>query len=157
VVICASDALLQIWHVTGSTCLFSLNIEISGFSFIFLVPDGLTAVISYYGIYFWNHDTAQFHFTDQEHLNVYHHVYSPDGKLFACYSLKNRHVWVWDTWTGQFCGKPITMLNDMDSMALLPALNHQSLGNRLIAIHCWYNSRIPYLNINQSSWALITL
>jgi len=29
------------------------------------------------------------------------------------------------------------MPDGVDSMALSPALNHQSLGNRLIAIHCW--------------------
>jgi len=57
--------------VTGLTRLFSLDIEIPKYSDLFLAPDGLTVVIPDYGIYSWNHDTAQFdpfHFTDQEHL-----------------------------------------------------------------------------------------
>ena len=138
VVVCArlwrGPSLLQVWHVTGPTRLFSLDIEIS--SFLFLAPDGLT-VISKYGSYSWSHDTAQFdpfHFTSQGHLSGC--VYSPDRKLIACCSPKDDGVRVRDTRMGQLCGKPITTSNYVDSMALSPALNHQSLGNRLIAIHC---------------------
>jgi len=141
VVICAQlwggDSLLQVWHVTGPTRLFSLDTEIPINSHSYLAPDGLT-VISNYGIHSWNHDTAQFdpfHFTSQEHLDGYPCVYSPDGRLFACRSLQDDGIRVWDTQTGQLCGKPITMLDDVKSIALSPALNHQSLGNRLIAIH----------------------
>ena len=86
VVICAylwgdeESQLLQVWHVIGPTR--SLDIEISIDSDLFLAPDGLTAVISDYGIYSWNHNTAQFdpfHFTSQGHLDGYHHAYSPEG------------------------------------------------------------------------------
>ena len=146
VVICAklwtldlvSYGLLQVWHVTGPTRLF-FKIPIN--SYTFLAPDGLT-VISNYGSYSWNHDTAQFdpfHFTSQEHFGYREYrVYSPDGKLFACRSLQDDGVRVWDTRKGQLCGKPITIPNDeVSAIALSPALNHQSLGNRLIAIRCW--------------------
>ena len=143
VVICAylwgdkESQLLQVWHVTGPTHLFSWDIEISSCLFL-LAPDGLT-VISDYGIYSWNHDTAQFdpfHFTSQEHLDE-DLVYSPDGKLIARCSLQDKDVRVWDMRTGQLCGKPITMLDNVKSIALSPALNHQSLGNQLIAIRRW--------------------
>ena len=127
--------------MTGPTRLFSLDIEITKYSDLFLAPNGLTVVIPDYGSYSWNHDTAQFdpfHFTDQEHLDGLL-VYSPDGKLFACHSHKDKDVRVWDTRTGQLCGKSITM-PQVSAIALSPALN---LGNRLIAIRCW--------NINTSS------
>ena len=116
VVICAEGhSLLQVWHVTGPTRLFSLDIETYS-SHSYLAPDGLTVVIPDYGIYSWNHDTAQFdpfHFTSQEHLFGYPRAYSPDGRLIACYSCKDKDVRVWDTRTGQLCGKPITMLDDV--------------------------------------------
>ena len=117
--------------------MFFRNLKIPKYSDLFLAPDGLTVVISNCGIYSWNHDTAQFHFTSQEHLYGYPCVYSPDGRLFACCSRKDKDIRVWDTRTGQLCGNPIPMPNYVDSMALSPALNHQSLGNRLIAIRCW--------------------
>jgi len=145
VVICAgllrdddnSDLLLQVWHVTGRTCSFSLDIRILKYPLIYLAPDGLTAVISSGTVlcYSWNHDTAQFrpfHFTDQESFG-YPLVYSSDGKLVACHC--DNDVRVWDTRTGQLCGNPIMVLGWV--MALSPALNNQSLGNRLIAIRCW--------------------
>ena len=150
VVICAelwrdddddSDGLLQVWHVTGPTRLFSLDIEITKYSDIFLAPDGLTAVIHSYDTvlsYSWNHDNAQFdpfHFASQEHLFGYPHVYSPDGRLVACCSYKDDDIRVWDTRTGQLCGNPITMPN-VRSIDLSPAMNNQSLGNRLIAMNC---------------------
>ena len=64
-----SDLLLQVWHMTGRTCSFSLDIRIPKYPLIYLAPDGLTAVISSGTVlcYSWNHDTAQFrpfHFTD---------------------------------------------------------------------------------------------
>ena len=111
-----------------------------------MAPDGL--VLSNYGTYSWNHDTAQFHFTSREHLYGYPCVYSPDGKLIACCSPKDNGVRVWDTRTGQLCGKPITMLDGVDSMALSPALNNQSLGNRLIAIHCWNTNTTSLFDID---------
>ena len=40
-----SDTLLQIWHITDSTYLFSLDIKIPTNSHLFLVPNGLTVVI----------------------------------------------------------------------------------------------------------------
>jgi len=129
-----SNGLLQVRHVTGPTR--SLDIKIIN-SDLSLAPNGLT-VISKYGSYSWNHDTAQFdpfHFTDQEHLNRC--MYSPDGKLVASRSPKDNGVRVWDTRTGQLCGNPITMPNYADPMVLSPALNNQSIGSQLIAIHCW--------------------
>jgi len=152
VVVCAElwrgPSLLQVWHVTGPTCSFSLDIEISMGSLLRLAPDGLT-VISNYGSYSWNHDTAEFdpfHFTSQGHLG-YRHAYSPDGKLIACCSLQDKDVRVWDTRTGQLCGKPITMAK-VRSMALSPALNNQSLGNRLIAIHCRHTNTTSLFDVN---------
>ena len=38
--------------------------------------------------------------------------------------------------TGQLCGNPITIPNKVSTIALSPALNHQSLSNRLVAIRC---------------------
>jgi len=64
-------------------------------------------------------------------------AYSPDGKLFACRSYKDWDVRVWDTRTGQLCGKPITM-PDVRNIALSPALNDPSLGDRLIALRCYH-------------------
>jgi len=151
VVVCAKlwhSSLLQVWHVTGPTRLFSLDLKIPSSSRLFLAPDGLTVVIPDYGGY---HDTAQFdpfHFTDQEHLLGYPCVYSPDGRLFACCLRNDDGVRVWDTRTGQLCGKPITISNYVTSMALSPALNHQSLGNRLIAIHCRHANTTSLFDID---------
>ena len=135
------------WAVEGQSCLcllvfcsFSLDIETPKYSEIFLAPDGLTIIISNYGSYSWNHDTVQFdpfHFTDEAHLHTDRHVYSPDGRLFACRSDNNGHIRVWDTRTGQLCGNPIIIPNKASEIALSPAMNDQSLGNRLTATHCW--------------------
>ena len=149
VVICAElwdSSLLQVWHVTGPTRLFSLDIEIPSSPHLFLAPDGLTVVISNGGSYSWNHDTAQFHFTSREHLDGYPPVYSPDGRLFACCSPKD--IRVWDRRTSQFCGKPITISNYVTSIALSPALNNQSLGNRLIAIHGRHTNTISLFDVD---------
>jgi len=138
-VICAQleddfSGLLQVWKLKDhSECMSSLDINtIWG---IFLAPDGLTVIFTDPVLcYSWNHETAQFdriHFTDEAHLHGYG-VYSPDGKLFA--RCKDSDVRVWDTRTGQLCGKPITMPG-MNGIALSPALNDPSLGDRLIAIH----------------------
>jgi len=111
------------------------------YSNIFLAPDGLTVIFSDPVLcYSWNHETAQFdriHFTDEAHLDAYGGAYSPDGKLFACPSWKDEDVRVWDTRTGQLCGKPITM-PDVNAIALSPALNDPSLGGRLIALRCYH-------------------
>jgi len=146
-VICAwtgrNSGLLQVWKLKDhSERTFSLHVNIEKCWPIFLAPDGLTLIITYpISCYSWNHKTAQFdriHFTDEAHLDGYldgYHAYSPDGKLFACRSREDKHIRVWDTRTGQLCGRPITM-PDMDEIALSPALNDQSLGDQLIAIHC---------------------
>jgi len=152
-VICAQlvdlDSKLQVWKVKDhSECTFSLDIDINGYSPIFLAPDGLTLITQHPLLcYSWNHDTAQFdhiHFTDEAHLMHFVFLsdnlspaYSPDGKFFACRSNEDKHIRVWDTRTGQLCGKPITM-PDVQSIALSPALNDQFLGDRLIAINCYY-------------------
>jgi len=48
--------------------------------------------------YLWNHDTAQFH-----------SEYSPDGRLFACWSGTGSLVRVRDTQTGQLVGNILTL------------------------------------------------
>jgi len=133
--------LLQVWKLKDhSECTSSLHINIGKYldisSFVLLAPDGLTIIFTGPVLcYSWNHETAQFdriHFTDEAHLDAYPVAYSPDGKLFACH--KDSDVRVWDTRTGQLCGKLITMPG-VNGIALSPALNDPSLGDRLIAIH----------------------
>jgi len=143
------SGLLQVWKLKDhSECTSSLDINISKYSHTFLAPDGLTAIFTHPVLcYSWNHETAQFdriHFTDEAYLLLYFHeylhgnhgTYSPDGKLFACRSHKDWDIRVWDTRTGQLCSKPITNLC-MDVIALSPALNDRSLGDRLIAVRCY--------------------
>ena len=163
--------LLQVWKLKDhSECTFSLDIDltnisttfnsdistvhISGISTYFptfsLAPDGLTLITEFPpACYSWNHDTSQFdriHFTDEAHLCGICPAYSPDGKFFACSSHKDKHLRVWDTRTGQLCGKPITMPY-IQSIALSPALNDQSLGDRLIATSCYATNKISLFNI----------
>jgi len=105
------SGILQVWHrqdPAGFECTCSLDFEVYRDSFLFLAPDGLTVVIlspSSVTCYSWNHDTAQFdpvHFDDQLHIcRNPSPEYSPDGKLFACWSDKDSHVRVWDTPTRQ--------------------------------------------------------
>jgi len=143
-VICAQlqngfSGLLQVWKLKDhSECTSSLDINLNKYSPIFLAPDGLTVIFTGPVLcYSWNHETAQFdriHFTDEALLGTYCRAYSPDGKLFACSPCKDSDVRVWDTRTGQICGKPITMPG-VNGIALSPALNDPSLGDRLVAIH----------------------
>jgi len=133
------SGLLQVWKLKDhSECTSSLDINMSKYSNIFLAPDGLTVIFTDPVLcYSWNHVTAQFdriHSTDEAHLDGYYQTYSPDGKLFAWCSCEDRDVRVWDTRTGQLCRKPITMPR-VDGIALSPALNDPTLGDRLIAIH----------------------
>ena len=143
-VICAKpffdeiSGLLQVWKVKDHTeCTFSLDINMDKDSDIFLAPDGLTVIILRpTSCYSWNHDTAQFdpfHFADEAHLGGSWMAYSPDGKFFACRSPKDNDVRVWDTRTGQLCRKLTTMF-DVIAIALSPALNGISYGDRLIAL-----------------------
>ena len=130
--------LLQVWEVTGhSECTFSLAIYINKHSDTYLAPDGLTITTrNAISIYSWNHDTAQFHlfhFADQAHLGRYTRAYSPDGKFVAMESPKDYNTRVWDTRTGQLCGKPITMF--ANTIVLSPSLNGRSLCHQLIALH----------------------
>jgi len=133
--------LLQVWQLKDdSECTSSLDINTDFMSDILLAPDGLTAIFTNPVLcYSWNHETAQFdriHFTDEAHLLWCHGAYSPDGKLFACQPNNDRNVRVWDTRTGQLCCKPITMPR-VHAIALSPALNDPSLGDRLIAVYCY--------------------
>jgi len=133
------SCLLQVWKLKDhSECTSSLDINMNKYLDILLAPDGLTVIFTEPVLcYSWNHETAQFdriHFTDEAHLDGYSGTYSPDGKLFAC---KDRDVRVWDTRTGQLCGKPITMPG-VNEIALSPALNDQSLGVRLIAVRYYH-------------------
>ena len=119
----------------------SLDIKSEGRLYPFLAPDGLTVVIvenNDSSCYSWNHDTAQFHpvqFDDQVHT---HHdplpVYSPDGRLFACWSHHDSHVRVWDTQTSRLVSKFST--SKMDRIALSPALIEHPAVDRLIALKC---------------------
>ena len=134
----STSGLLQVWKVKDhSECTFSLDINM-GYLDIYLAPDGLTLITdSPFSYYSWNHDTAQFHpsrFADEAHLDGYLTAYSPDGKFFACQSPEDDNVRVWDTRTGQLCGKPIKPSN-VNAIALSPALNGRSLGHQFIALH----------------------
>ena len=133
-----TSGLLQVWKLKDhSECTSSLDININENSSFSLTPDGLTVTFIGPTLYYsWNHETAQFdriHLTDEAHLNGYPGAYSPDGKLFACCPRKGNDVRVWDTRTGQLCGKPIAM-PVVHWIALSPALNDRSLGDRLIAV-----------------------
>jgi len=145
---------LQVWRVKDhGKCIFSLDIDIDIPLNIFLAPDGLTVIISSpTSCYSWNHDTAQFdhiHFADEAHLVGYRPAYSPDGKLFGCYSFLEKHVRVWDTRTGQPWGKPIAA-SDVQEIALSPALNDPSLGDRLIALRWDGTDTIALFDVHTS-------
>jgi len=139
------SGLLQVWKLKDhSEYMSSLDININNYSDIFLASDGLTVIFTDPVLcYSWNHETAQFdriHFTDEAHLHRHlyghHGTYSPDGELFACRSWEDSDIRVWDTRTGQLCGKPITM-PDVRKTALSLALNDPSLGDRLITVRCY--------------------
>jgi len=108
-VLCAvfgdDTGLLQVWHrqdPPGFECTCSLDLKVHSNLFPHLAPDGLTVVIvpdspsSSATCYSWNHNTTQFdpvYFDDQVHIpwdSI--PAYSPDGKLFACWSDKDSHV-----------------------------------------------------------------
>ena len=150
-VTCTSDdssALLQVWHrqdPTGFECTYSLEIKSEG-SYPHLAPDGLTVVMFLAPPVSWNHDTAQFdpaHFDDQ----VYIHwpKYSPDGRLFACWSPQDSHVRIWDTQTGQVVGKFRT--SKVDTITLSPTLIKHSPGDRLIALWCQSENGIRLFDV----------
>jgi len=140
------SGLLQIWKVKDhSECTFSLDINMDKYSDIFLAPDGLTVIIGK-SCYSWNHNTVKFHpfhFADQAHLGGRPTAYSPDGKFFACES--DGKIRVWDTRTGQLCGKPITMFTN--TIVLSPALKGRSLGDQLIALYNMY-ARITIFDVH---------
>jgi len=145
---------LQVWKVKDrGKCIFSLDINIDILFDILLAPDGLTVIIfSPTSCYSWNQDTAQFdhiHFADEAHLVGYRRAYSPDGKLFACYSFEDKSARVWDTRTGQLCGKPITVFN-VQEIALSPTLNDPSLGDRIIALRCDGTNTIALFDVHTS-------
>jgi len=143
------SALLQVWHrqdPAGFECTYSLDIKIEKHWYPFLeptyplpAPDGLTIVIvpvySSAKCYSWNHDTAQFHLIDfvDNPVDIYAPKYSPDGRLFACWSRDDSHVRVWDTRTGRLVSKFRT--SRVDAMALSPTLIEHSPSDRLIALN----------------------
>ena len=159
-VICAKlkgddSGLLQVWKLKDhSECTFSLNISLTRCSSILLAPDGMTVIFTDPVLcYSWDHANARFnciHFADQVHLGPLM-AYSPDGKLFACRSLADDNVRVWDTRTGQLCGKPITMPH-VHKIALSPALNDRSLGDRLIALRCSDSNTIALFDAYTGHW-----
>jgi len=152
--VCGDDTgLLQVWHrqdPAGFKCTYSLDLKVYRNSIPFLAPDGLTVVIVPFSpsssptCYSWNHDTAQFdpvHFDDQAHIpwDCYP-AYSPDGKLFACWSDKDSHVRVWDTRTRQLVSKfPIS---EVYWIAFSPTLIDHHLGDRLIALRLTHENAI---------------
>ena len=143
-VICGDDdesALVQVWHrqdPAGFKCTHSLDIKIEKHWSSLPAPDGLTVVIvprySSAKCYSWNHDTAQFHPIDFVDNPVYIDVprYSPDGRLFACWSGDDSHVRVWDTRTGQLVSKFPT--SEVYGTAFSPTLIEHSPSDRLIAL-----------------------
>ena len=149
---CEVPGSLQVWRVKDhSECIFSLDININvnkiawrEYSRIFLAPDGLTVITGWPALcYSWNHHTTQFnpfHFADEAHLGVVSHAYSPDGKFFACSSPEDLDVRVWDTRTGQLCGKPITNYTQEAKIALSPVPNDRSVGDQLIALHDFHKT-----------------
>ena len=156
-VICAvfgdDSGLLQVWHRqdhAGFECTYSLDFKVDRNSCPFLAPDGLTVVIVPYSssssatCYSWNHETAQFDpidFDDQLHIPWDSHpAYSPDGKLFACWSDEDSHVRVWDTRTRQLVSKFPT--SEVHWIALSPSLIDHSLGDRLIALRFTHENAI---------------
>jgi len=156
-VICASDddsALVQVWHwqdPAGFKCTYSLDFRLGEVRRLFLAPDSLTVVIvpvySSVKCYSWNHDTAQFHpidFVDFP-VHIYTPKYSPDGRLFACWSWDDSHVRIWDTRTGRLVSKFPTSL--VDAMALSPTLIEHSPSDRLIALWFQDEDTIHLLNV----------
>jgi len=155
-VICAPDdnsALVQVWHrqdPAGFECTYSLDINNEN-PYPLLAPDGLTVVIvprySSAKCYSWNHDTAQFHSIDfvDNPVHIFAPKYSPDGILFACWSLYDSHVRVWDTRTGQLVSKFPT--SSVDAMTLSPTLIEHSLSGRLIALWFEDGNTIHLLNV----------
>jgi len=142
------SGLLQVWKLKGEID-FTLSLKITRPWLMLLAPDGLTLIIGT-SCYSWNHDTAQFdrvNFTDEAHLDGYSQAYSPDGELFACCSRKDWDVRVWNTRTGQLCGKPITIAG-VHKIALSSALNDRSLGDRLIALRCRGTNAITLLDVH---------
>jgi len=147
------SGLLQVWHwqdLTGFECTYSLDLKADRNSEPFLAPGGLTVIImpgsssSSATCHSWNHDTAQFdpvHFDDQVHITQDSYpVYSPDGKLFACWSGKDSHVRVWDTQTRQLVSKFPT--SEVYWIAFSPALIDHSFGNRLVALRFMHENAI---------------
>jgi len=157
-VICAVShdysALLQVWHrqdPVGFECTYSLDFKVEVVRRLLVAPDGLTVVIvpwhSSAKCYSWNDDTAQFHpidFVDNP-VHIYEHKYSPDRRLFACWSRDDSHVRVWDTQTGQLVSKFPT--SRVYAMALSPTLIEHSPSDRLIAL--WFEDEytIHLLNV----------
>jgi len=148
------SGILQVWHrqdPAGFECTCFLDFNVNRDSSPRLAPDGLTVVItspSSVTCYSWNHDTAQFdpvHFDDQLHICWNDSpAYSPDGKLFACWSDKDSHVRVWDTRTRHLVSKFPT--SEVYHIAFSPALVDHSLGDRLIALRCTHESAIRLFN-----------
>jgi len=164
-VICAvsrdDSALVQVWHrqdPAGFKCTYSLDFKVKQVwnpllapKYPLLAPDGLTVVIvlehSSAKCYSWNHDTAQFHpidFVDNP-VDIYVPGYSPDGRLFACWSGDDSHVRVWDTRTGRLVSKFPTSW--VYAMALSPTLIEHSLSDRLIALWFEDENTIHLLNV----------
>jgi len=148
------SVLLQVWHrqdPAGFECTYSLDFKAKEAKCLLMAPDGLTVVIvpvySSAKCYSWSDDTAQFHpidFADNP-VHIFAPKYSPDGRLFACWSRNDSHVRVWDTRTGRLVSKfPTSWVH---AMALSPTLIEHSPGNRLIALRFQDENTIHLLNV----------
>jgi len=147
------SGILQVWHrqdPAGFECTYYLDFNDQNL-LPRLAPDGLTVVITSSSSatwYSWNHDTAQFdsvYFDDQLHIcwNI-SPAYSPDGKIFACWSDEDSHVRVWDTRTRQVVSRFPT--SEVYRIALSPVLIEHPLGDRLIALRLPRENAIRLFN-----------
>jgi len=147
------SGLLQIWHrqdPANFECTYSLDFNFED-SNPYLAPDGLTVVFvplsSSATCYSWNHDTSQFdivNFDDPVHIRL-PFDYSPDGKLFACWSDEDSHIRVWDTRTHQLISKFPT--SEVYDIVLSPALIGHSPSNRLVSLRFIHENAIGLFDV----------
>ena len=146
---------LQIWYrqdPAGFECRYSLDFKVKVEDYPHSRPasDGLTVAIvpqsSSVKCYSWKRDTAQFHLVESDdRICIDWPEYSPDGRLFACWSDTGFLVRVWDTQTSQLVGKFPTF--SVCAMALSPTLIQHSPGDILIALWHRFGNTIRLFDI----------
>jgi len=128
-------------YPAGFECTYSSDLKVREYSRISLAPNVSTVVLvplsRSVACYLWDHDTTQFYpvrFDDQVHIPRFDKDplpgCSPDGKLFASWSVKDFYVRVWDVPTGQLLVKLPT--SQMNRIALSPALIEHSPETNLL-------------------------